>query len=276
MHHTDQGKMVGKPSYPSPSHWRPPFLAPPSKPLPSIPEGGLPPSPPFDMCRFPGPQFQGAMGHLYPLLQLQREMMARSGAPHLPPPTESLHPEILHMILRQAAMARSQEMEVKEEAGEARRQEDCASPPRMEEREEEEKLPLADPLTPPVKAETEFAVADSIKEQGLFKDQTQLEKFRDMLNGVNSSATKQMLGEKEWQGGEEVEQYEDSVTSEGGGGEGQDDRKVRVRTLISEEQLHVLKQHYASNPSAKEGGAGGDCQQDRPPLQGGQGLFPEL
>ena len=98
-------------------------------------------------------------------------------------------------------------------------------------------------------------MADSIKEQGLFKDQTQLEKFRDMLNSVNSSATKQMLGEalgeKELQGGEEVEQYEDSVTSEGGGGEGQDDRKVRVRTLISEEQLQVLKQHYASNPRPK-------------------------
>ena len=69
------------------------------------------------------------------------------------------------------------------------------SPPRMEEAPEEVVEKVATSYTPPVKAEVEFNVADSIKEQGLFKDQTQLEAFRNILHGVNSSTTKQILGE---------------------------------------------------------------------------------
>ena len=81
--------------------------------------------------------------------------------------------------------------------------------------------------------------------------------IKTMLEGVNKTTTKQMLGEavtsevKDW---EEDDQYDDSVASEDGQMSNmgcQDDRKVRVRTLISEEQLIVLKTHYQLNPRPK-------------------------
>ena len=285
MHHNEQtNKMIGKPSFSPGSHWSPPSLTPFSKPLAPIPEGSLPPSPPYDISRFPPPHFpSNPMGHLF-ALQLQREMLARNN-PGLAAP-DMMSPELLHMLLRQAAMRQELNLSL----GEVKREEEMAkmakvevvkpqpveavqeeergggiSPPRMEEEEaaaaqEEEKVTSS--YSPPVKAEVEFNVADSIKEQGLFKDQTQLEAFRNILHGVNSSTTKHILGEalgsgeggKEMMvgGGEEVEQYEDSVTSDGDAAtNGQDDRKVRVRTLISEEQLVVLKTHYGLNPRPK-------------------------
>ena len=287
MHHNEPNKMIGKPSFSPGSHWSPPSLTPFSKPLAHIPEGSLPPSPPYDISRFPPPHFSNPMGHLF-ALQLQREMLARNN-PGLAAP-DMMSPELLHMLLRQAAMRQELNLSL----GEVKREEEMAkmakvevvkpqpveavqagreeeergggiSPPRMEEEEaaaasqEEEKVTSS--YSPPVKAEVEFNVADSIKEQGLFKDQTQLEAFRNILHGVNSSTTKHILGEalggeggKEMMvgGGEEVEQYEDSVTSDGDAAtNGQDDRKVRVRTLISEEQLVVLKTHYGLNPRPK-------------------------
>ena len=46
---------------------------------------------------------------------------------------------------------------------------------------------------------------------------------------------------------------DESIASEDGqGGAAQDDRKVRVRTLISEEQSLVLKTHYQMNPRPKQ------------------------
>ena len=284
MHHNEQNKMIGKPAFSPGSHWSPPSMTPFSKPLAPIPEGSLPPSPPYDISRFPPPHFNNPMGHLF-ALQLQREMLARNN-PSLAAP-DMMSPELLHMLLRQAAMRQELNLSL----GEVKREEEMAkvakvevvkpqpveavhagreeeergggiSPPRMEEEaaaaQEEEKVSSS--YSPPVKAEVEFNVADSIKEQGLFKDQTQLEAFRNILHGVNSSTTKHILGEalggegKEMLmgGGEEVEQYEDSVTSDGDAAtNGQDDRKVRVRTLISEEQLVVLKTHYGLNPRPK-------------------------
>ena len=290
MHHNEpNNKMIGKPAFsPAGSHWSPPSLTSPfPKPLAPIPDGSLPPSPPYDISRFPSPHFNNPMGHLM-FMQLQREMLARNN-PGLAPPTDMMSPELLHMLLRQAAMrqelglglaevkreeeiakmakveqvVKPQPVEVVQQA--SREEEERGggiSPPRMEEETAPEEVvdKVSTSYTPPVKAEVEFNVADSIKEQGLFKDQTQLEAFRNILHGVNSSTTKQILGEalggegKEMMtgGGEEVEQYEDSVTSDGDAtNAGQDDRKVRVRTLISEEQLVVLKTHYGLNPRPK-------------------------
>ena len=48
----------------------------------------------------------------------------------------------------------------------------------------------------------------------------------------------------------EEEQYEDSLGSEEGGMH--EERKVRVRTLISEEQQLVLKTHYQRNQKPKK------------------------
>ena len=48
------------------------------------------------------------------------------------------------------------------------------------------------------------------------------------------------------------DQCDESIASEdGAGGPAQDDRKVRVRILISEEQSMVLKTHYQINPRPK-------------------------
>jgi len=130
------------------------------------------------------------------------------------------------------------------------REEDCASPPRMEAIKEDDKE-----IKEKIKSESEFHVADSIKNS--FQDPHHFEMIKTMLEGVNKTTTKQMLGEavtsevKDW---EEDDQYDDSVASEDGQMSNmgcQDDRKVRVRTLISEEQLIVLKTHYQLNPRPK-------------------------
>jgi len=116
------------------------------------------------------------------------------------------------------------------------REEDCASPPRMEAIKEDDKE-----IKEKIKSESEFHVADSIKHS--FQDPHHFEMIKTMLEGVNKTTTKQMLGEavsnevRDW---EEDDQYDDSVASEDGQMSNmgcQDDRKVRVRTLISEEQL---------------------------------------
>merc|ERR1719319_14793 len=77
LHPRDSNPMIGKPPF-SPPHWTPSSLSPFSKPLPGLAEGSLPPSPPYDISRFPPPHFTNPMGHLF-ALQLQRELAARSG-----------------------------------------------------------------------------------------------------------------------------------------------------------------------------------------------------
>merc|ERR1719376_1990586 len=126
------------------------------------------------------------MSHLF-ALQLQREMLARNN-PGLAAP-DMMSPELLHMLLRQAAMRQELNLSL----GEVKREEEMAkmtkvevvkpqpveavhteeeergggiSPPRMEEEaaaaaQEEEKVTGS--YSPPVKAEVEFNVADSIK-----------------------------------------------------------------------------------------------------------------
>merc|ERR1719225_810007 len=110
--------------------------------------------------------------------------------------------------------------------------EECASPPRMgelikQETENKEKLGQ----------ENGFHVADSIKNS--FRDPHHFEMIKNMIEGVNKTATKQMLGEavtgetvkQEWD--MDDDQCDESIASEdGAGGPAQDDRKVRVRTLI--------------------------------------------
>jgi zinc finger homeobox protein 1/2 len=173
--HPEHGKMVGKAAFSPAPHWSPPNLGPFPKPLPPIPEGGMPPSPPYDVSRFPPPHFAP---HLFAFQQLQREILARS-APGLQP--EMLNPELLQVLLRQAAMRQElalglgQQVKheeegprlgkvevVKQQPVEAAREEDCASPPRMEDRKEEAAAEEKVAGVTPVKAETEFNVADSI------------------------------------------------------------------------------------------------------------------
>jgi hypothetical protein len=117
----------------------------------------------------------------------------------------------------------------------------------------------------------EFRVADSLRDS--FSDPAQFQLFKHVLEGVNKNTTKRMLGEAMGAGmggllQEDEPYYEDSLNSEDGGGgaggsllnnsrgrtsdEGEEERKVRVRTLISEEQQLVLKTHYARNAKPKK------------------------
>ena len=113
----------------------------------------------------------------------------------------------------------------------------------------------------------EFRVADSLRDS--FADPAQFQLIKHVLEGVNKNTTKRMLGEVVGNGGggllqDDEPYYEDSLNSEedGIGGvnnsrgrpseEGEEERKVRVRTLISEEQQLVLKTHYARNPKPKK------------------------
>ena len=130
-----------------------------------------------------------------------------------------------------------------------------ASPPRMEETIKQEPSKTE-------KTENGFHVADSIKHS--FRDPQHFELIRNMIEGVNKTTTKQMFGEQmgegvsspaaglkqEWDADDD--QCDESIASEDGqGSAAQDDRKVRVRTLISEEQSLVLKTHYQMNPRPK-------------------------
>ena len=129
--------------------------------------------------------------------------------------------------------------------------EECASPPRMgdiikQEADNKERIGQ----------ENGFHVADSIKNS--FRDPHHFEMIKNMIEGVNKNTTKQMLGEavttgevkQEWD--MDDDQCDESIASEdGAGGQAPDDRKVRVRTLISEEQSMVLKTHYQINPRPK-------------------------
>ena len=82
--------------------------------------------------------------------------------------------------------------------------------------------------------------------------------IKTMIEGVNKTTTKQMFGEtlgqetKDWEEAED-DQCDESIASEDGAVNlgGQEDRKVRQRTLISEEQSLILKSHYQINPRPK-------------------------
>ena len=132
------------------------------------------------------------------------------------------------------------------------REEECASPPRMETIKEEEK-----DIKEKINVENEFNVADSIKNS--FRDPHHFEMIKTMIEGVNKTTTKQMFGEtvstdtKDWDDAED-DQCDESIASEDGGAGNagcQEDRKVRQRTLISEEQSLILKSHYQMNPRPK-------------------------
>ena len=132
------------------------------------------------------------------------------------------------------------------------REEECASPPRMETIKEEEK-----DIKKKINVENEFNVADSIKNS--FRDPHHFEMIKTMIEGVNKTTTKQMFGEtvstdtKDWDDAED-DQCDESIASEDGGAGNagcQEDRKVRQRTLISEEQSLILKSHYQMNPRPK-------------------------
>ena len=132
------------------------------------------------------------------------------------------------------------------------RDEDCASPPRMEIKQEDVK-DVKEKITP----ENDFHVADSIKNS--FRDPHHFELIKNMIEGVNKTTTKQMFGEavntdvkNEWEADDD--QCDESIAGSEDGGNNigvQDDRKVRVRTLISEEQSLILKTHYQCNPRPK-------------------------
>jgi len=143
-------------------------------------------------------------------------------------------------------------------------EEGCASPPRMDSimpiKENEKEIKENTTIKSETKENIDngYSVADSLKQN--FHDPQNFELFKNMLDGVNRNATKSVFGEhlaaqedgSNWQ---EDDQYEDSVASDGDGQISSlgsvDDRKVRVRTLISEEQLIVLKTHYQINPRPK-------------------------
>ena len=121
------------------------------------------------------------------------------------------------------------------------------SPPRMEAGSDD----LDDKRLEPenlIKPEVEFKVADSLRDS--FADPQQFQLIRHVLEGVNKNTTQRMFGEVVGGGVGEEEQYEDSLGSEEGGIH--EERKVRVRTLISEEQQMVLKTHYQRNQKPKK------------------------
>ena len=131
------------------------------------------------------------------------------------------------------------------------REEECASPPRMEIKHESKDN------KDNIKPENGFHVADSIKNS--FRDPHHFELIKNMIEGVNKNTTKQMFGEavqtdvkNEWEADDD--QCDESIASEDGINSNtgaNDDRKVRVRTLISEEQSLILKTHYQMNPRPK-------------------------
>ena len=121
------------------------------------------------------------------------------------------------------------------------------SPPRMDPGSDHEDQKLDQPENL-IKPEVEFKVADSLKDS--FADPHQFQLIRHVLEGVNKNTTQRMFGEVVGGGLGEEEQYEDSLGSEEGGLH--EERKVRVRTLISEEQQLVLKTHYQRNQKPKK------------------------
>ena len=122
------------------------------------------------------------------------------------------------------------------------------SPPRMAESTSENSVhkDVAQDNTE-IKTETEFKVADSLRDS--FPDPHHFQLIKHVLEGVNKNTTRKILGESVGSGMDE-DQYEDSLESEEGGNA--EERKVRVRTLISEEQQMVLKTYYQRNPKPKK------------------------
>ena len=118
------------------------------------------------------------------------------------------------------------------------------SPPRMDENSPRDRKIVESDSSLTIKTESEFRVADSLRES--FPDPQHFQLIKHVLEGVNQNSTKKTL---EMNGMTEEEQYEDSLGSEEGT---QEERKVRVRTLISEEQQIVLKTHYQRNPKPKK------------------------
>ena len=139
------------------------------------------------------------------------------------------------------------------------REEDCVSPPRMTPSQETIKQEtIADKeIKEKITPDNGFHVADSIKNS--FRDPHHFELIKNMIEGVNKTTTKQMFGEAvqteivktDWDADDD--QCDESIASEDGQNNSgvQDDRKVRVRTLISEEQSIILKSHYQVNPRPK-------------------------
>ena len=103
-----------------------------------------------------------------------------------------------------------------------------------------------------IKTEADFKIIDSFKHN--FEQNNQFNFFKSMLDrhqnfrrgfGASSVFDSSLNGSEE-------DQYEDSVESEEGTSRTEEERKVRVRTLISEEQQMVLKAHYQRNPKPKK------------------------
>ena len=132
------------------------------------------------------------------------------------------------------------------------------SPPRADDLEDPKKESVDDNTDLKIKTESDFKF-ESFKHS--FADQHNLQMFRSVLEGVNKQQQQQGAFRRGFSVSgltsdssmlcSEEEQYEDSVESEEGG-TSQEERKVRVRTLISEEQQMVLKAHYQRNPKPKK------------------------
>ena len=106
-------------------------------------------------------------------------------------------------------------------------------------------------LAAKIKTETDFKVVDSLRQS--FSEQQQTNSFhffKNVLEGHRQTLRRGGFGAAESSvHGSEEDLYEDSVESEEGR---EEERKVRVRTLISEEQQMILKAHYQRNPKPKK------------------------
>ena len=240
----------------------------------------FPLSPPLDPVRpFPPTPFPLPLAHSLPQLLLQaqyHQMLSRNTASHLDTvsPIQQEYLQRIFQLRQEMGLAeiinreqtepklgkievlQSNSMENSSLRGQSGpitpvREEECASPPRMETIKEEEK-----DIKEKITADNEFNVADSIKNS--FRDPHHFDMIKTMIEGVNKTTTKQMFGEtlshdtKDWEEAED-DQCDESIASEDGGNNTgcQEDRKVRQRTLISEEQSLILKSHYQMNPRPK-------------------------
>ena len=262
---SSQAKQISTPAWSSP--WRGQ-----TAPLTPTKSDPFPLSPPLDPVRpFPPSPFPLPLAHSLPQLLLQaqyQQMVSRS--PVSPQEylqrifqlrqcqemglAEILNREQAEPKLGKVEVLQSNPMENQNSPLRPispAREEECASPPRMETIKEEEK-----DIKEKITAENEFNVADSIKNS--FRDPHHFEMIKTMIEGVNKTTTKQMFGEtlgqetKDWEEAED-DQCDESIASEDGAANlgGQEDRKVRQRTLISEEQSLILKSHYQINPRPK-------------------------
>ena len=181
-------------------------------------------------------------------MSLANDLLARAEPDTKMSKVELLSPQQQHQQQQhQQQQQQSFDPHQKQEA-EAGREDDCASPPRMNIKEEDSSTDCKDKI----ESDNGYHVAESIKNS--FRDPHHFQMIRNMIEGVSKNTSKAVLGEavndsKEW---DDDDQCDESIASEDGQmNSGQDDRKVRVRTLISEEQSLVLKTHYQMNPRPK-------------------------